>query len=266
VTTAPADSYRNNPFALDSRWLAWLRLSAPSRCRQNAEFRPFRFECDLPNFNRPASGFRAQNESPYSSHPARSARKMQPIKIISYRKHRVIPPRIIFFVTVSAHPMNSDAIHLQPHRLKVVLLHPQIAPNTGNIARSCVATGTELHLVRPMGFVLSDRNLRRSAMDYWDRLKLTVHDDDDALLANIAKEEGRVWLFTSRGKKSIWNAKFTDGDWLIFGSETAGIGEKFLSRYPDRLLRIPQIEGERCLNLATAAGVALYEALRSSGQ
>jgi tRNA (cytidine/uridine-2'-O-)-methyltransferase len=162
--------------------------------------------------------------------------------------------------------MSSERIHLAPHQLKVVLLHPQIAPNTGNIARSCVATGTELHLVRPMGFILSDRNLRRSAMDYWDRLKLTLYDDDDALLAAMTKAGGGVWLFSSRGEKSLWRARFADGDWLIFGSETAGIGEKFLGRFPNRILRIPQIEGERCLNLATAAGVALYEALRSSGQ
>jgi tRNA (cytidine/uridine-2'-O-)-methyltransferase len=161
--------------------------------------------------------------------------------------------------------MSSDAIHLKRHHLKVVLLHPQIAPNTGNIARSCVATGTELHLVRPMGFVLSDRNLRRSAMDYWDRLQLTVHDDDDALLTAIEKNGSGVWLFSSRGEKSVWQARFAECDWLIFGSETAGIGEKFLAKYPNRILRIPQIQGERCLNLATAAGVGLYEALRNAG-
>jgi tRNA (cytidine/uridine-2'-O-)-methyltransferase len=156
----------------------------------------------------------------------------------------------------------SAPTQLRPHRLNVALLHPQIAPNTGNIARSCVATGTHLHLIRPMGFVLSDRNLRRSAMDYWERLKLTVHDDDAAFFGAVRATGGGLWLFSSRGDRSVWDARFNDGDWLVFGSETAGIPENLLAAHPDRCLRIPQIAGERCLNLATAAGAALYEALR----
>ena len=111
--------------------------------------------------------------------------------------------------------------HLKPHRLSVALLQPQIAPNTGNIARLCVAAGVHLHLVRPMGFVLSDHNLRRSAMDYWPRLKLTVHDDTAAFLAAAA--DGRRWLFSSKGGRSLWDADFRDGDYLVFGSETRGI-------------------------------------------
>src|SRR6185436_16595783 len=137
-------------------------------------------------------------------------------------------------------------MHLPPHYIKLVLLQPQIAPNTGNIARLCVATGTELHLVRPMGFVLSDRNLRRSAMDYWPRVKLTVHDDDAALLAAIG--EGRVWLLSSKAERSFWDAKFAKADWLIFGNETHGISDPLRARYAAQTLRIPQIRGERCLN------------------
>src|SRR6188768_48595 len=101
---------------------------------------------------------------------------------------------------------------LSSHHLKIVLLQPQIAPNTGNIARLCVATATELHLVRPMGFVLSDRELKRSAMDYWPRLKLTVHDDHASFLAAVGTD--RMWLFTSKGQRSMWDADFADGDWL----------------------------------------------------
>ena len=149
---------------------------------------------------------------------------------------------------------------LPPHRLKVALLRPQIAPNTGNIARLCVATGTELHLARPLGFVLGDRELRRSAMDYWPRLRLTVHDDAAALLA--ASGPAPRWLLSSKGERTLWEARFGDGDWLIFGSETKGIDEQVLRDHPGRVLRIPQAPGERCLNLATAAGIALYEALR----
>ena len=149
---------------------------------------------------------------------------------------------------------------LPPHRLKLALLRPQIAPNTGNIARLCVATGTELHLARPMGFVLSDRELRRSAMDYWPRLRLTVHDDAAALLA--ASTPSQRWMLSSKGERSVWEADFADGDWLVFGSETRGIDESILREHPGRVLRIPQAPGERCLNLSTATGIALYEALR----
>lgn len=149
---------------------------------------------------------------------------------------------------------------LAPHHLKIAILQPQIAPNTGNIARMCVATGTELHLVRPMGFVLSDRELKRSAMDYWPRLKLTVHDDTDSFIKFAG--DANFWLFSSKGTQPHWDADYRSSDWLIFGSETSGIDESLRQAYANRVLRIPQTAGERCLNLATAAGIALYEALR----
>lgn len=151
-------------------------------------------------------------------------------------------------------------VDLPAHRLSIALLQPRIAPNTGNIARLCVTTSTQLHLVRPLGFVLSDHNLRRSAMDYWPRLKLTVHDDNDAFFA--AMEPARFWLFTSKGSRSIWQADFGDGDCLVFGSETHGLPEALRQRHPGQCLRIPQAAGERCLNLSTSAGIGLYEALR----
>ena len=158
---------------------------------------------------------------------------------------------------------DAHRLHLPPHALKVALLRPQIAPNTGNVARLCVATGTALHLARPLGFVLSDRELRRSAMDYWPRLRLTVHDDTAAFLAATgnATRAGRRWLFSSKARQSLWEADFRDGDWLIFGSETRGIDESLLAADPEHALRIPQSPGERCLNLSTAAGIALYHAL-----
>ena len=149
---------------------------------------------------------------------------------------------------------------LSPHRFKLALLQPQIAPNTGNVARLCVATGTELHLVRPLGFVLDDRQLRRSAMDYWPRLELTVHDDTDAFLQQV--DQSRMWLFDSEGGIDLWQTSVTDGDCLVFGSETRGIDPSLLRAHAHRTVRIPQVPGERCLNLSTAAGIALYEALR----
>ncbi len=148
---------------------------------------------------------------------------------------------------------------LAAHSLKVALLQPQIAPNTGNIARLCVATGTQLHLVRPLGFFLDDRNLRRSAMDYWPRLRLAVHDDSTEFFESASA--GRSWLFSSKGIRSFWDADFQDGDWLVFGNETHGISSELLASRGDRVLRIPQVGGERCLNLSTAVGIVLYEAL-----
>ena len=161
--------------------------------------------------------------------------------------------------------MDFTGVTLPPHSLKIALLQPQIAPNTGNIARLCVATATELHLVRPLGFVLADRELKRSAMDYWPRLRLTVHDDTAAFLAasagGRAGATGRRWLFSSKARRCLWDADFADGDWLVFGSETRGIDESLLNRDPDHAIRIPQAPGERCLNLSTAAGIGLYHAL-----
>lgn len=159
-------------------------------------------------------------------------------------------------------------VNLRPHGLRIALLQPQIAPNTGNIGRLCVATGTQLHLVRPMGFVLSDRNLRRSVMDYWPRLQLTIHDDSEAFFRHVGavNPADRRWFFTTKAKQSLWEAKFAEGDWLIFGSETAGIEQKYLEANPETCLRIPQMEGERCLNLSTSAGIGLYEALRQIGK
>jgi tRNA (cytidine/uridine-2'-O-)-methyltransferase len=148
------------------------------------------------------------------------------------------------------------------HQFRLALIHPQIAPNTGNIGRLCVATGTPMHLVRPLGFVLSDRYLKRSAMDYWERLDLTVHEDLDAFLATASAAGGRLWLFTSKATRELWDANFTPGDWLVFGSEMAGLPESLRDRYHETCLRIPQVAGERCLNLATAAGIGLYEAIR----
>jgi tRNA (cytidine/uridine-2'-O-)-methyltransferase len=148
---------------------------------------------------------------------------------------------------------------LPAHHLKIALVHPQIAPNTGNIARLCVATGTELHLVRPLGFVLSDRELRRSAMDYWPRLKYVLHDDIEVFMARISNHP--KWLFSTKGTRSFWESEFWDLDYLVFCNETQCLPQRMLDRYSARVLRIPQAPDERCLNLSTAAGIGLYAAL-----
>lgn len=156
--------------------------------------------------------------------------------------------------------MSPDRTELRPHTLAIALIHPQIAPNTGNIARLCVATGTHLHLVRPMGFVLSDRNLKRAAMDYWPRLRHTVHDDLDHFLAAI--DPARLHLFSSKATRGFWDARFSPSEILVFGNETEGLPTSLTDRFTSQLLRIPQAPDERCLNLSTAAGIAVYEAIR----
>lgn len=158
--------------------------------------------------------------------------------------------------------LSNGVTDLPTHRLELALVHPQIAPNTGNVARLCVATGTRLHLVRPMGFVLDDRRLRRSALDYWPRLALTVHDDLTAFRSAVSGRS--LWLFDSTGDRGLWEAEFRDGDVLVFGSETSGLPAGWLSEAVSRgrCVRLPQRPGERCLNLATSAGIGLYEALR----
>ncbi len=142
--------------------------------------------------------------------------------------------------------------------VEVALVCPQIAPNTGNVGRLCVATGTRLHLVRPMGFVLSDRQLRRSAMDYWPRLQLTMHDDLASFLGAMSGR--RMWMTDSGGGTGLWEARFETGDVLVFGSETRGLPEGLWAG--ERGLRVPQVEGERCLNLSSAVAVVVYEAMR----
>ncbi len=148
---------------------------------------------------------------------------------------------------------------LPPHKFELAILQPQIAPNVGNVGRLCVATGTPLHLVRPFGFILSDPKLKRAGLDYWPRLKLTVHDDDASFLA--AMRDRRLWLFDSIGTTSLFDAPFADGDVLVLGSETRGIDPLWLARDPSIVVRIPQSPAERCLNLSTSAGIALYAAL-----
>jgi tRNA (cytidine/uridine-2'-O-)-methyltransferase len=147
--------------------------------------------------------------------------------------------------------------------LHVVLYQPEIAPNTGNIGRTCAANGVRLHLVHPLGFALSDRKLRRAGMDYWRTLDLVEHRDFEAFRQSPARPR-RVWLCTTRGALGLWEVAFADGDGLLFGRESSGCPEGLHAWVgPDHCVRIPQRQaGSRSLNLSTAAGIAVYEALR----
>lgn len=142
----------------------------------------------------------------------------------------------------------------------VVLHEPEIPNNTGNIGRTCIATGCALHLIRPLGFETSVKALRRAGLDYWPRLAPTEHDSWDAYLR--AQNPGRLWVFTTRATRPVWNAELRAGDHLIFGKETAGLPPAMLARYADRLVAFPMVAGERSLNLATAVCAAVYEGLR----
>jgi tRNA (cytidine/uridine-2'-O-)-methyltransferase len=144
--------------------------------------------------------------------------------------------------------------------LHVALVEPQIPPNTGNIARLCAATGASLHLVEPLGFSLDDADLKRAGLDYWDAVDLWVHADWRAFRDAVAPE--RCLYFSARAERSFWDAPYRDRVVLVFGNETAGLPERIREKHADRLYRIPTLEAVRSLNLATAVGIVLYEALR----
>lgn len=144
--------------------------------------------------------------------------------------------------------------------LNVVLYRPEIPPNTGNIGRLCHASGSALHLVEPLGFSLDDRSLRRAGLDYWHELNPRLWENFEAFRATVP-ESARVYFLTTKSDRRYWDATFRDGDYLVFGPETCGLPESLLERHPEDCLTIPQIAG-RSLNLSTAAGIVLYEALR----
>jgi tRNA (cytidine/uridine-2'-O-)-methyltransferase len=146
----------------------------------------------------------------------------------------------------------------------VVLIEPEIPPNTGNIGRLCLGAGACLHLVRPLGFSLDDRALRRAGLDYWPHLRLTVHDSWEAYLAST--RPARLFFASTRGSRSLYDCVFRSGDHLAFGNESSGLPEPFYARYADSLIQIPMPGPHaRSLNLANAAAIVTYEAFRQIG-
>ena len=144
--------------------------------------------------------------------------------------------------------------------MHIVLHEPEIPANTGNIGRSCVSTGAHLHLIRPLGFSLDEKYLRRAGLDYWKDLNVTVYEDyQDFLTKN---PEARIWYATTKARQVYTDAVFSDGDFLMFGKESAGIPEEILVEDPERCIRIPMVKDNRSLNLSNAVAVVLYEALR----
>lgn len=142
----------------------------------------------------------------------------------------------------------------------VVLHEPEIPNNTGNIGRTCVATGCALHLVKPLGFDTSEKACRRAGLDYWPRLGVQEHDSWEGMLDAVRPP--RLWLFSTKGARSMFAARFAPGDALVFGKETRGLPPDLLAQYPDETLTLPMVAGERSLNLATAVCAAVYEGIR----
>ncbi|WP_008308219.1 tRNA (uridine(34)/cytosine(34)/5-carboxymethylaminomethyluridine(34)-2'-O)-methyltransferase TrmL [Leptolyngbya sp. PCC 6406] len=150
--------------------------------------------------------------------------------------------------------------------VRIVLVNPEIPPNTGNIARTCAATATTLHLVQPLGFELSDRYLKRAGLDYWPYVDLQVHETWNAF-AQEARDRGGQWIgFSTSGTSSYTALAYTPEDWLIFGPETRGLPPAILTAC-DQTARIPMAQpGVRSLNLASSVAIGLFEALRQTGQ
>ena len=147
--------------------------------------------------------------------------------------------------------------------LNIVLVEPEIPPNTGSIARLCGATNTCLHLIHPLGFSTDDKHLKRAGLDYWQHVSIRYWDDFDTFLQ--AQDELKLFFFTTKVKKNYTEAKFKPGDYLIFGRETKGLPEDILQLYHDRCYTLPMPNPNiRSLNLAMTAGIVLYEALRQN--
>jgi len=146
----------------------------------------------------------------------------------------------------------------------IVLVQPEIPQNTGNISRTCSVTGTALHLVRPYGFSIDDKHLKRAGLDYWDTLLLKEYDSFEQVVEQ-AEPDARFYLCTTKAEENYADAQFRDGDYLVFGRETAGLGEALLKKYPQNHIRIPMLPDMRSLNLSNSAAIVLYEALRKTG-
>ncbi len=143
----------------------------------------------------------------------------------------------------------------------VVLVEPEIPANTGNIARTCLATGARLHLVKPLGFSTDDRSLRRAGLDYWKEVDVTLWDSlSDFFIAHPPRD--RTFLLTTKASRPYYDARFEPNDFLIFGRETKGLPQSLLDQHPDALFTIPMTNKTRSLNLATSVGIVLFEALR----
>ena len=147
--------------------------------------------------------------------------------------------------------------------MHIVLVNPEIPQNTGNIARTCAATGAMLHLIKPLGFELSDKYLKRAGLDYWHMMTLEVHESWEDFLS--AYPDANLHYATTKAPRDYCGAQFMDGDFLVFGRETKGLDEELLARNYEKCIRIPMRSDARSLNLSNSVAIVLYEALRQQG-
>ena len=148
----------------------------------------------------------------------------------------------------------------------IVLVAPEIPPNTGNVIRLSANTGCTLHLIEPLGFSMDDKQMRRAGLDYHEYATLRRHADWDSFLANENPHPDRLFAMTTRGSHSVFEQRFQPGDWLVFGSETSGLPAELRERFPtEQRLRLPMVEGQRSLNLSNAVAVVVFEAWRQQG-
>lgn len=146
--------------------------------------------------------------------------------------------------------------------MNIVLLEPEIPQNTGNIGRTCCATGTKLHLIEPMGFRINEKSLKRAGMDYWENLDVTVYDSFNDFMEK--NPDAKIWMATTKAPKRYTDVSFGENDYIMFGKESAGIPEEILVENKDNTIRIPMNPEIRSLNLANSVAIVLYEALRQN--
>lgn len=158
------------------------------------------------------------------------------------------------------HPLPESNLNCERH---VVLVAPEVHWNTGNVGRTCLGTGARLHLIKPLGFSLDSREVKRAGLDYWPEVDLSVWEDFESFLEQLAPQADEVALFTKSGSRLFWSLSPVRRMFLVFGSETRGLPESVLSRFQHATYRIPIAAQIRCLNLSTAVGIALYESLRT---
>ncbi len=147
---------------------------------------------------------------------------------------------------------------------RVVLVEPEIPPNTGSVARLCAGMKIPLHLVKPLGFSLDDKYMKRAGLDYWPYVDLHVHESWDDFIKEHGDDGGRFWLMSKKNSRPYTTVKFKDDDWLVFGKETKGLGEKLLESFSKNRLYIPIIGNIRSYNLANSVSIVLFEALRQT--
>jgi len=148
--------------------------------------------------------------------------------------------------------------------LHIVLVEPEIPQNCGNIARTCAATGSVLHLVEPLGFDISEKAVKRAGLDYWHLVQVVVHPSLEDLFEKYPEAQNDLWLATTKAPRAYPEAAFTKNSFLFFGKETAGLPVSFRERYRERCIRLPMVDAARSLNLSNSVAVLTYEALRQN--